>query len=69
VTGTWYACSEPERATDPWVVWHRGECRGCAVKAEAVLHQIIADPDEHGWLQTNAPQALRILDQVMQGHR
>lgn len=69
MTGHWWACEEPERATDGLIMWHHEDCRGCAIKAEAVLHQIISDPDEHGWLQANAPLALRILDQVMQGRR
>lgn len=31
----WWACAEPERPTDPLVVWHVN-CGPCYLKAEAV---------------------------------
>lgn len=35
VRTTWFACEEPERPPDPYVVWHYHSCRGCLVKIEA----------------------------------
>ena len=34
----WYACEQPERPPDPYVLWHyddprTGPCAGCAFKA------------------------------------
>lgn len=35
----WYACAEPERPTDPDVLWHYEDCTGCRVKAAALAMQ------------------------------
>jgi hypothetical protein len=32
----WYACDEPERPTDPYVLWHYDDCEACLIKARAV---------------------------------
>ncbi len=44
----WYACEQPERPTDPYVIWHYREpektCRGCQFKAMLVLRQYPDDP-------------------------
>ncbi len=43
----WYACSEPERPTDAFVLWHYAgggvDCTGCRVKADLLLRQYPED--------------------------
>lgn len=41
--GPWYACSEPERPTDPYVVWHYDDCPACRIKAQVVLNKMQQD--------------------------
>lgn len=44
MSAAWFACEEPERPTDPYVVWHYGFnlgswCLACHVKADALARQ------------------------------
>jgi hypothetical protein len=32
----WWACAEPERPPDPYIMWKQG-CRACLVKAESTV--------------------------------
>jgi hypothetical protein len=39
---SWFACEEPERPTDPYVLWHYAvgdDCAGCRLKAKLLLIQ------------------------------
>jgi hypothetical protein len=45
----WLACSEPERPTDPWVIWHYEGCRACRIKA-ALLARLHPDDPHVAWL-------------------
>lgn len=50
---TWFACSEPERPTDAYVIWHYGDdgpCRGCQIKLAMVAHHH-PDADGVAWLR------------------
>lgn len=40
----WYACSEPERPTDAYVLWHYSGCVACRFKADALVRQYEDDP-------------------------
>lgn len=45
----WFACEEPERPTDAWVMWHYHECVACQMKAEMMA--VLYPDDTHiGWL-------------------
>lgn len=35
-TRLWFACSAPEKPTDPYVIWHYNGCNACRLKAQAV---------------------------------
>lgn len=32
----WWACAEPERPPDPYILWKQG-CRACLLKAETTI--------------------------------
>lgn len=53
MTPLWFACSEPERPTDPYVIWHyatdEGHCAPCLLKHEAVMRMSGLDTDT--WLR------------------
>lgn len=42
--GSWYACTEPERPTDAFVMWHYHDCMACRIKASALAWQYPDDP-------------------------
>lgn len=44
MSAQWYACEQPERPTDAFVVWHYGICRGCEFKADVLAHLHPDDP-------------------------
>ena len=49
MSALWFACTEPERPTDPFVTWHYEECVGCRVKA-AALASMYPDDSHVRWL-------------------
>lgn len=62
----WFACEHPERSNSEGnLLWHYTDCRGCALKADATLRQIDADPGHRAWLEENVPQVFTILDRIM----
>lgn len=42
--GFWWACHQPERPPDPYVMWHYRDCPACKVKIAAVAMQHGDDP-------------------------
>jgi hypothetical protein len=49
MTALWFACTEPERPTDPFVTWHYEECTGCQIKA-GFLARLHPDDPHVRWL-------------------
>ena len=45
----WYACEQPERPTDPLVVWHYTDCQACRLKVE-LLDRLYPDDPHIKWL-------------------
>lgn len=39
MSGLWFACSEPERPPDPFVMWHYRDCKGCGWKAAMTIQR------------------------------
>lgn len=45
----WFACEQPEKATDPFVTWHYHTCESC--KARAMALEAAHPDDPHvAWL-------------------
>lgn len=49
MSGSWWACAEPEKPTDMNVVWHYHDCLACRLKAS--VQQVLHPNDPHvAWL-------------------
>ena len=46
----WFACTEPERPTDAYVVWHYEGCIGCDIKTD-MLVALHPDDPHVAWLR------------------
>lgn len=57
----WFACAEPERPTDAFVMWHYRGCRACSIKVDVLSAMYPADTHV-AWLSA----AVEVPDHAME---